>query len=122
MRPKRIETLSFFGLVYLLQAWASQLLCLFLPLYIEQLGNFSTDTLNILSSVTFAISFVMTAIISPYWGKLADKYGRKPMLLRASLGMAIVISLMAFVTNVWQLIILRALQGLLAASYLMRLH
>ncbi|PCS00355.1 MFS transporter [Lactococcus fujiensis] len=84
----------------------------FLPLYIEQLGNFSTDTLNILSSVTFAISFVMTAIISPYWGKLADKYGRKPMLLRASLGMAIVISLMAFVTNVWQLIILRALQGL----------
>ncbi|MFZ2577088.1 MAG: MFS transporter [Lactococcus hircilactis] len=83
----------------------------FLPLYIEQLGHFSTSVLNLLSSITFAISFVMTALISPYWGKLADKYGRKPMLLRASLGMAIVISLMACVTNVWELILLRALQG-----------
>lgn len=84
----------------------------FLPLFIEQLGHFNTSTLNILSSTTFAISFVMTAIISPYWGKLADKYGRKPMLLRAALGMAIVIGLMGAVTNVWELIILRALQGL----------
>ncbi|MQW22097.1 MULTISPECIES: MFS transporter [unclassified Lactococcus] len=84
----------------------------FLPLYIEQLGHFDTATLNILSSVTFAISFIMTALVSPYWGKLADKYGRKPMLIRAALGMAIVISLMACVTNVWQLIVLRALQGL----------
>ena len=84
----------------------------FLPLYIEQLGHFSTATLNILSSTTFAVTFVMTAIISPVWGKLADKYGRRPMLLRAALGMAIVIGAMGFVTNVWELIALRALQGL----------
>ncbi|MDR2976001.1 MAG: MFS transporter [Streptococcaceae bacterium] len=84
----------------------------FLPLYISDLGNFSKPVLNLLSSTTFAITFVMTAIISPVWGKLADKYGRRPMILRASLGMAIVIALMAFVTNVWQLMLLRALQGL----------
>ncbi|MFC4651772.1 MFS transporter [Lactococcus nasutitermitis] len=84
----------------------------FLPLYIEQLGHFNTSTLNTFSSITFAVTFVMTAIISPVWGKLADKYGRRPMLLRASLGMAIVIAAMAFVTNVWELIALRAIQGL----------
>ncbi|GAB2026001.1 MFS transporter [Lactovum odontotermitis] len=84
----------------------------FLPLYIADLGHFSKPVLNLLASTTFAITFVMTAIISPIWGKLADKYGRRPMILRASLGMAIVIALMAFVTNVWQLMLLRALQGL----------
>ncbi|HEY0222114.1 MAG TPA: MFS transporter [Lactovum miscens] len=84
----------------------------FLPLYIADLGTFSKPVLNLLSSSIFAITFVMTAIISPIWGKLADKYGRRPMILRASLGMAIVIALMAFVTNVWELMALRALQGL----------
>ncbi|OIV46279.1 multidrug transporter subunit MdtG, partial [Sodalis sp. TME1] len=38
--------------------------------------------------------------------------GRKLMLLRASLGMAVVIALQAFVTSVWQLLLLRALMGL----------
>lgn len=84
----------------------------FLPLYIGQLGHYSSSTLNILSSVTYAITFVMTAIFSPIWGRLADKYGRRPMLLRAAFGMAIVITLMAFVTNEWELIFLRALQGI----------
>ncbi|MDR0199923.1 MAG: MFS transporter [Streptococcaceae bacterium] len=84
----------------------------FLPLYIAQLGHFNKSTLNILSSVTFAVTFIMTAIISPVWGRLADKYGRRPMLLRASLGMAIVIGTMAFVTQVWELVALRAFQGL----------
>ena len=44
-------------------------------------------------------------------GKLADRKGRKLMMLRAALGMAIVLFLMGYVTNVWQLFILRALQG-----------
>ncbi len=46
------------------------------------------------------------------WGSLADRKGRKLMLLRASLGMAIAILLQAFATNVWQLFILRAVMGL----------
>lgn len=83
----------------------------FLPLYIEELGHFSSTILNTLSSLTFAVTFVVTALVSPWWGKLADKYGRRPMLLRASLGMAIVIAAMACVTNVWELMFLRALQG-----------
>ncbi len=45
-------------------------------------------------------------------GSLADRKGRKLMLLRASLGMAIAILLQAFATNVWQLFILRAIMGL----------
>lgn len=83
----------------------------FLALYIDTLGNFNKNQLSFYSGAVFAISFLVTAIVSPFWGKLADRKGRKLMLLRAAMGMAIVMFLMGNVTNVWQLFILRALQG-----------
>lgn len=83
----------------------------FLSLYIDTLGKFSTSQLNFYSGLTYASTFLVTAIISPFWGRLADRKGRKIMILRASLGMAFVIGLMGFVTNVYQLIILRLIQG-----------
>lgn len=83
----------------------------FLSLFIAQLGNYNKHELTIYSSIVFSISFLMMALVSPIWGRLADRKGRKLMLLRASLGMGIVFFLMGFVTNVWQLMFLRALQG-----------
>lgn len=59
-------------------------------------------------------TFIVSAIFSPIWGKLADKVGRKPMLLRASLGMAIVTFSIGFVTNIYKLIALRFLQGIIS--------
>lgn len=59
--------------------------------------------------------YFVSAFISPVWGRLADRYGRKPMCLRAALGMAIVLGAMGLVTNVWQLIGLRMVQGAFAA-------
>ncbi|AGO55139.1 multidrug resistance protein MdtG [Serratia plymuthica 4Rx13] len=56
--------------------------------------------------------FLVSALVSPLWGSLADRKGRKLMLLRASLGMAIVIVLQGMVTHVYQLFALRALMGL----------
>ena len=53
----------------------------------------------------------MGAIVSPIWGKLGDIHGRKLMLIRASLGMAIIMTLMGFVTDVYQLVALRFLMG-----------
>ncbi|WP_297076553.1 MFS transporter [uncultured Enterococcus sp.] len=83
----------------------------FLSLYIDELGNFSQAQLSFYSSLVFAAAFLVMAIVSPFWGRLADKKGRKLMLLRSALGMAIVFFSMGFVTNVWQLLLLRALQG-----------
>lgn len=83
----------------------------FLALFINTLGDFNKWQLNMLTGVAFAITFLAKAIVSPYWGKLADQYGRKPMCLRASLGMTITITACGFVPNVTILIILRAIQG-----------
>lgn len=84
----------------------------FLPLYISQLGVSSHEALSMWSGLTFSVTFLISAIVSPLWGSLADRKGRKLMLLRASLGMAIAILLQAFATNVWQLFLLRGIMGL----------
>ncbi|ENR8889705.1 TPA: multidrug efflux MFS transporter [Citrobacter koseri] len=84
----------------------------FLPLYISQMGVTSHEALSMWSGLTFSITFLISAIVSPMWGCLADRKGRKLMLLRASLGMAIAILLQAFATNVWQLFLLRGVMGL----------
>ncbi|AHF73650.1 Multidrug-efflux transporter major facilitator superfamily (MFS) [Candidatus Sodalis pierantonius str. SOPE] len=85
----------------------------FLPLYVELLGISSPEKLNLWSGAVFSITFLFSAIASPIWGGLADRKGRKVMLLRSALGMAIVMMLMGLAQNVWQFLILRALLGLL---------
>lgn len=84
----------------------------FLPLYVEQLGVSGHQSLSIWSGLVFSGTFLVSALVSPLWGSLTDRKGRKLMLLRASLGMAIVIALQGMVTNVYQLFALRALMGL----------
>lgn len=88
-----------------------------LPLYIEELGVSSLSEIEQWSGITYGVTFICMAVFSPLWGKAADKYGRKPMLLRASLGMAIVVTLMGFVSNVYQLVGLRLLQGTISGFY-----
>lgn len=83
----------------------------FLSLYIDTLGHYSKSELNIWSGTIYASTFLMTAIVSPFWGRLADQKGRKLMLLRASLGMGIAIFLMGFATTAWHLLALRLLLG-----------
>lgn len=82
-----------------------------LPLFIKQLGVSNIEAIDQLSGFAFGVTYIVSAIFSPIWGNAADKVGRKPMLLRASLGMAIVIFCMGFSKNIEMLIILRFLQG-----------
>lgn len=84
----------------------------FLPLYVEELGIHGANALSVWSGLTFSITFIVSAAVAPLWGSLADRKGRKLMLLRASFGMGAVILLQAFVTEAWQLLLLRALMGL----------
>lgn len=84
-----------------------------MPLYIRQLGVHNTSAIEQISGIAFGITFIVSAIFSPIWGAAADKFGRKPMLLRASLGMSLVIGSMGFAQNVYELIGLRTLQGVI---------
>src|SRR5580693_1076769 len=71
---------------------AMTLMLPFLPLYVEQLGVKDHAAIVQWSGVAYGATFFTAALTAPLWGKLADLYGRKPMLIRASLGMAITMS------------------------------
>ncbi|MGO4576436.1 MFS transporter [Cupriavidus sp. 2TAF22] len=85
----------------------------FLPLYVQQLGVVSPSAVVQWSGVAFGATFFGTAITAPLWGRLADRYGRKPMLVRAAIGMAIVMSLIGLAHSVFELVLLRLVAGLI---------
>ena len=102
--------------VFATSAGLSQLIPI-LPLFIQQLGVDNVAEIEEWSGIAYGVTFILMAVFSPIWGKAADRYGRKPMLLRASLGMALVLTCMGFVQNVYQLVGLRLLQGTISGYY-----
>ncbi|MDR7313806.1 MFS family permease [Brevibacillus nitrificans] len=66
------------------------------------------------SGISFGITFLASALISPYWGSLADKYGRKPMLIRSGYSLAVLYFLTYFINDPYLFVVLRIFQGLLA--------
>ncbi|MNZ64265.1 Tetracycline resistance protein, class B [compost metagenome] len=84
----------------------------FLSLYLSKdLGVQGDQSIGLWAGMIFAANFVTSFIFQPLWGKLADRYGRKIMLLRSGFGMAIVMALMGFATQPWHLLALRLLNG-----------
>jgi DHA1 family multidrug resistance protein-like MFS transporter len=85
----------------------------FLPLYVAELGADSRLSVEFLAGLAFSGQAVTMMIASPIWGMVADRYGRKLMVERAMFGGAVVIGLMAFARSAEELVLLRAIQGLI---------
>lgn len=84
----------------------------FLSLYLKQdLGLTDEHEIGVWAGIIFAGNFMTSFIFQPIWGKVADRYGRKPMLLRSGFGMAVVMTLMGFSSSAWHLLLLRMLNG-----------
>jgi MFS family permease len=88
------------------------LLLPFLPLYVQELGVADHAGIALWSGIAYSATFFAAALVAPLWGRLGDRYGRKLMLLRASFGMAVSISLIGMAYNVRELVALRFLAGL----------
>lgn len=77
-----------------------------------QLGLKSNTSLW--SGLVFSINSLAFGIMAPIWGSISDRYGKKPMMARAGLGMGLTYFLMAMVHNHIQLFVLRGINGLLS--------
>ncbi|MGI9253413.1 MAG: MFS transporter [Thermomicrobiales bacterium] len=104
--------------------WAVQLLAIvgfslrvpFLPFFIGDLGVTSTDGQALWAGVINAAGSGVMAITAPMWGVVADRRGRRMMLIRAAFAGAFTVGLMGLATAPWQLMGLRMVEGALTGT------
>ena len=89
------------------------LLLPFLPLYVAELGVHNQAAVVEWSGIAYGATFLGAGLMAPLWGRFADRYGRKLILVRASFCMAISMAMLGVVQDVWQLTAVRLIAGLL---------
>src|SRR5882762_4597990 len=93
---------------------ANSVLTPIMPLLLPELGVRTESGIDIWAGVLSGITSFVSAFASPLWGSLADRHGRKLMLLRSSLAIGLFTALMGLAGNVWQFFAFRALMGVFA--------
>jgi MFS transporter, DHA1 family, multidrug resistance protein len=88
----------------------------FLPLYVKALGSAHGISLDLLAGLVFSGQAFTMMLTSPIWGVVADRFGRKLMVERSMFGGAAVLLLMAFARSAEDLVILRAIQGMITGT------
>lgn len=86
----------------------------FLPLYFQLLGVHDVGEIAMWSGLSLGVTPALTAMLAPFWGRLADRYGRKIMVERSLVSFVVVMGAMAYVRQPWHVFALRAMQGLFA--------
>ena len=111
--PNRwIVTLIVVSLAQALGTGGISLVYPFLPLYIQTLKGAHFISPELLAGLVIAAPPLVATLVVPFWGRLADQYGRKKMVMRAIFCSSIILALMGFAQTALALIALRALQGL----------
>lgn len=88
-----------------------------IPLFLaDDIGIRDPVRLKMWTGVIQSSTSVALAVFAPIWGRLADIYSRRVMLMRAMFGGAVIVSAIAFVNSPWQLLILRTVQGCLTGT------
>lgn len=85
----------------------------FIPVYVEQLGT-PSDQVELFSGLAISVTAFASAIVAPIWGNLADRKGRKLMMIRAAAGMTVTMGSLAFAPNAYWLLVMRFLNGILS--------
>lgn len=89
----------------------------FIPLFLTRELNIpNAAEAGLWAGTMGTASALAMAGMAPIWGNLADRYGRKSMVLRAMIGGFVLIALMAICQDVWVLLVLRFLQGILTGT------
>jgi MFS family permease len=86
----------------------------FLPLYMRQLGVTDVGEIALWTGLSLGITPAITALLSPAWGRFADRFGRKILVVRSLVSFIFLMSAMAWATHPWHIFALRAFQGLFA--------
>jgi DHA1 family multidrug resistance protein-like MFS transporter len=83
----------------------------FFPFYMEDLGGLTNDQAALWSGISMSGGALVMVVTAPIWGTVADRRGRKPMVLRSMWAAMITAFLMAFAMAPWQMVALRMIEG-----------
>ena len=104
---------AMFGIQFV-HTMANSVLTPIMPLFLPELGVTSESAIDLWAGILSGVTSFVAAFASPLWGSLADRHGRKLMLLRSSFAIALFTALMGVAGNVWQFFAFRALMGVFA--------
>ncbi|WP_424767823.1 MFS transporter [Paenibacillus sp. sgz302251] len=105
---KRTMWILWFGVLFCSSSYTMSVP--FLPLFLFDLGV-EKSSVNLWAGIVHSSAFLVGAVMAPLWGLLADKYGKRKMVIRAGLSLAVIYALIAFVQTPWQLVGVRMLHG-----------
>ena len=88
----------------------------FLPYYIQDLGVTDPEKVRLFTGILSAAPAIGMGIMAPIWGMIADRFGKKPMLLRAMLSASVILTCLGLVNSITGVIIFRSLQGFLTGT------
>ena len=88
-----------------------------LPLYFHDLGIQTPEAMSLWSGLATGATYIIVCLAAPFWGRVADKKGRKITLIRSSFGMALCNVLIAFQTTPEGVVLIRLVQGLVSGFY-----
>src|SRR5215469_11257197 len=91
----------------------------FLPLFVQELGVSDSSEVAVWSGLLMAVTPGLAGLLGPLWGRLADRVGRKLMMVRSLAGFIVTIAAMGLVTSITQLLVARLLQGVFAGFSVM---
>jgi DHA1 family multidrug resistance protein-like MFS transporter len=88
----------------------------FLPLYVQRLGVTDPAAVARWAGAMSSGAAIVLALMAPVWGAIADRWGRKPMVVRAMIGGGGIVALMGLARTPEQLLALRTFQGAFAGT------
>ncbi len=86
------------------------------PLYLQKLGVTDPKQLRIWAGLFASVAGLTMTIMTPFWGYLADRFGRKPMILRANFGGTIALLGMGLAQSPDMLLLFRLIQGIFTGT------
>ena len=75
------------------------------------------EAMSLWSGLATGATYIIVCLAAPFWGRVADKKGRKITLIRSSFGMALCNILIAFQTTPEGVVLIRLVQGLVSGFY-----
>ena len=113
MRPNSgwVRMIGLFSIAGFCEVCAYGQITAFTPLHLPELGIATNDVAFWVGAIT-AVSSVAGLPFLPFWGALADRYGRKPLIVRSYVSAFVALTLAAVAPNILLFAFARAFTSL----------